>query len=129
MWSRSLIRHSATPRALSASRPHPRSRNPVVYSQRCLNKYISISILYLPSNISCRPHTIWVHARCMHSLLYSVIIHYDTLFISNSNSGKPWLLNADHHEKGEGYKRRTPSRLSGRDIILKLASTLHGKFK
>ena len=43
MWSRSLIRHLATPRALSASRPHPRyprSRIPVVYLQRCLNKYI-----------------------------------------------------------------------------------------
>ena len=33
----------------------------------------------------------------------------------------------DYHEKGEGYKRKTPSRLSSRDIILKLASTLHGK--
>ena len=26
-------------KARGASRPHPRSRNPVVYSQRCLNKY------------------------------------------------------------------------------------------
>ena len=33
----------------------------------------------------------------------------------------------DYHEKGEPYKRKTPSRLTGRDIILKLASTLHGK--
>ena len=33
----------------------------------------------------------------------------------------------DYHEKGEGYKCKTPSRLTGRDIILKLASTLHGK--
>ena len=33
----------------------------------------------------------------------------------------------DYHEKGEGYRRKTPSRLSSRDIILKLASTLHGK--
>ena len=33
----------------------------------------------------------------------------------------------DYHERGEGYKRKTPSRLSSRDIILKLASTLHGK--
>ena len=33
----------------------------------------------------------------------------------------------DYHEKGEGYNRKTPSRLTGRDIILKLASTLHGK--
>ena len=33
----------------------------------------------------------------------------------------------DYHEKGEGYKRKIPSRLSSRDIILKLASTLHGK--
>ena len=33
----------------------------------------------------------------------------------------------DYHEKGEGYRRKTPSRLTGRDIILKLTSTLHGK--
>ena len=35
----------------------------------------------------------------------------------------------DYHEKGVPYKRKrkTPSRLTGRDIILKLASTLHGK--
>ena len=33
----------------------------------------------------------------------------------------------DYYEKGEGYNRKTPSRLTGRDIILKLASTLHGK--
>ena len=33
----------------------------------------------------------------------------------------------DYHKKGEGYKRKIPSRLSSRDIILKLASTLHGK--
>ena len=33
----------------------------------------------------------------------------------------------DYHEKGEGYKRKTPSRLSSKGIILKLASTLHGK--
>ena len=33
----------------------------------------------------------------------------------------------DYHEKGEGYSRKTPSRLSSRDIILKLTSTLHGK--
>ena len=33
----------------------------------------------------------------------------------------------DYHEQGEGYKRKTPSKLSSRDIILKLASTLHGK--
>ena len=33
----------------------------------------------------------------------------------------------DYHEKGEGYNRKTPSRSTGRDIILKLASTLHGK--
>ena len=32
-----------------------------------------------------------------------------------------------YHEKGEHYKCKTPSRLTGRDIILKLASTLHGK--
>ena len=33
----------------------------------------------------------------------------------------------DYHEQGEGYKRKTPSKLSSRDIILKLASNLHGK--
>ena len=33
----------------------------------------------------------------------------------------------DYNEKGESYKRKTPSTLSSRDIILKLASTLHGK--
>ena len=33
----------------------------------------------------------------------------------------------DYHEKGEGYKRKIPSTLSSRDVILKLASTLHGK--
>ena len=37
------------------------------------------------------------------------------------------LQQVDYHEKGEGYKRKIPSRLSGRDIILKLTSTLHGK--
>ena len=37
------------------------------------------------------------------------------------------LQQVDYHEKGEGYKRKTPSRLTGRDIILKLTSTLHGK--
>ena len=37
------------------------------------------------------------------------------------------LQQVDYHEKGEGYKRKIPSRLSSRDIILKLASTLHGK--
>ena len=37
------------------------------------------------------------------------------------------LQQVDYHEKGEGYKRKTPSRLSSRDIILKLTSTLHGK--
>ena len=31
-----------TPRALSASRPHPRSRNPVVYERiRCLNRFVA----------------------------------------------------------------------------------------
>ena len=33
----------------------------------------------------------------------------------------------DYHEKGEAYRRKTPFMVSGRDIILKLASTLHGK--
>ena len=33
----------------------------------------------------------------------------------------------DYHEKGESYKRKTPFMVSGRDIILKLASTLHAK--
>ena len=28
----------------------------------------------------------------------------------------------DYHERGEGYKRKTPSRLSSRDIILKLVA-------
>ena len=37
------------------------------------------------------------------------------------------LQQVDYHEKGEGYSRKTPSRLSSRVIILKLASTLHGK--
>ena len=37
------------------------------------------------------------------------------------------LQQVDYHEKGEGYKRKTPFRLSSRDIILKLTSTLHGK--
>ena len=37
------------------------------------------------------------------------------------------LQQVDYHEKGEGYKRKIPSTLSSRDIILKLASTLHGK--
>ena len=37
------------------------------------------------------------------------------------------LQQVDYHEKGEGYKCKTPSRLSSRDIILKLTSTLHGK--
>ena len=37
------------------------------------------------------------------------------------------LQQVDYHEKGEGYRRKTPSRLSSRDIILKLTSTLHGK--
>ena len=35
------------------------------------------------------------------------------------------LQQVDYHEKGEGYKRKTPSRLSSGDIILKLTSTLH----
>ena len=33
----------------------------------------------------------------------------------------------DYHEKGEAYRRKTPFMVSGRDIILKLVSTLHGK--
>ena len=33
----------------------------------------------------------------------------------------------DYHEEGEAYRRKTPFMVSGRDIILKLASTLHGK--
>ena len=37
------------------------------------------------------------------------------------------LQQVDYHLKGEGYKRKTPSRLSSRDTILKLTSTLHGK--
>ena len=37
------------------------------------------------------------------------------------------LQQVDYHEKGEGYRRKTPSRLSSRGIILKLTSTLHGK--
>ena len=37
------------------------------------------------------------------------------------------LQQVAYHEKGEPYKRKIPSRLSSRDIILKLASTLHGK--
>ena len=37
------------------------------------------------------------------------------------------LQQVDYHEKGEGYKRKIPSTLSSRDIILKLASTFHGK--
>ena len=37
------------------------------------------------------------------------------------------LQQVDYHEKGEGYKRKIPSTLSSRDIILKLTSTLHGK--
>ena len=33
----------------------------------------------------------------------------------------------DYHEEGVSYEWQTQSRLTGRDIILKLASTLHGK--
>ena len=33
----------------------------------------------------------------------------------------------DYHEEGVSYECQTQSRLTGRDIILKLASTLHGK--
>ena len=33
----------------------------------------------------------------------------------------------DYHEEGEAYRRKTPFMVTGRDIILKLASTLHGK--
>ena len=44
MWSRDLIRHSATPRALLVSRPHPRSIIPVVYErERCLNWFVARS--------------------------------------------------------------------------------------
>ena len=44
MWSRDLIRHLATPRALLVSRPHPRSIIPVVYErERCLNWFVARS--------------------------------------------------------------------------------------
>ena len=33
----------------------------------------------------------------------------------------------DYHEEGEAYRRKTPFMVTGRDIILKLASTLHAK--
>ena len=33
----------------------------------------------------------------------------------------------DYHEKGVSYRHKTPFMVSGRDIILKLASTLHSK--
>ena len=33
----------------------------------------------------------------------------------------------DYHEKGEAYKSKTPFIVSGRDTILELVSTLHGK--
>ena len=37
------------------------------------------------------------------------------------------LQQVDYHEKGEGYKCKTPFKLSSRDVILKLASTLHDR--
>ena len=57
------------------------------------------------------------------------LIHNADLAIAllNLEYGLSELQQVDYHEKGEGYKRKTPSRLSSRDIILKLASTLHGK--
>ena len=33
----------------------------------------------------------------------------------------------DYHEEGEAYRRKTPFMVSGKNIILKLASTLHDK--
>ena len=57
------------------------------------------------------------------------LIHNADLAIAllNLEYGLSELQQVDYHEKGEGYKRKTPSRLSSRDIILKLTSTLHGK--
>ena len=57
------------------------------------------------------------------------LIHNADLAIAllNLEYGLSELQQVDYHEKGEGYRRKTPSRLSSRDIILKLTSTLHGK--
>ena len=57
------------------------------------------------------------------------LIHNADLAIAllNLEYGLSELQQVDYHEKGEGYKRKTPFRLSSRDIILKLTSTLHGK--
>ena len=57
------------------------------------------------------------------------LIHNADLAIAllNLEYGLSEHQQVDYHEKGEGYKRKTPSTLSSRDIILKLASTLHGK--
>ena len=57
------------------------------------------------------------------------LIHNADLAIAllNLEYGLSELQQVDYHKKGEGYKRKTPSRLSSRDIILKLTSTLHGK--
>ena len=57
------------------------------------------------------------------------LIHNADLAIAllNLEYGLSEHQQVDYHEKGEGYKRKIPSRLSSRDIILKLTSTLHGK--
>ena len=57
------------------------------------------------------------------------LIHNADLAIAllNLECGLSKHQQVDYYEKGEGYKRKTPSRLTGRDIILKLTSTLHGK--
>ena len=57
------------------------------------------------------------------------LIHNADLAIAllNLEYGLSEHQQVDYHEKGEAYKRKTPFMVSGRDIILKLASTLHGK--
>ena len=57
------------------------------------------------------------------------LIHNADLAIAvlNLEYGLSEHQQVDYHEEGEAYRRKTPFMVSGRDIILKLASTLHGK--
>ena len=57
------------------------------------------------------------------------LVHNADLAIAllNLEYGLSGQQQVDYHEEGEAYKRKTLFMVSGRDIILKLASTLHGK--
>ena len=67
-----------------------------------------------------QPELLQVMPSLVHNADLAIAVH-------NFEYGLSEQQQVDYHEEGEAYRRKTPFMVSGRDIILKLVSTLHAK--